>query len=150
MARRPLLSDPHQTASGAVIGRPRKGPPEDAAERIKAFAAEGFSLRGVGYGLGVNPEVLARWFDEQPALKDAYDRGREQERHTLHNVLFRAATEGAGKDSLIAAMFLLKARHGYREGDQGEQANRVNITFNLPGALKPAEFIEAIEHERND
>jgi hypothetical protein len=37
-------------------------------------------------------------------------------------------------------MFLLKARHGYREGDQRDESNRVSITFNLPGALKADEY----------
>lgn len=46
----------------------------------------------------------------------------------------------AQKGIVIAAMFLLKARHGYREGDQGETANRVSITFALPGAMKPEQF----------
>jgi hypothetical protein len=39
-----------------------------------------------------------------------------------------------------SAMFLLKARHGYREGDQSEQSNKIQITFNLPGALTAAEY----------
>ena len=29
---------------------------------------------------------------------------------------------------------------GGREGDQGDTANRVQITFSLPGALKPEQF----------
>jgi hypothetical protein len=42
-------------------------------------------------------------------------------------------------------MFLLKSRHGYREGDQSETANRVSITFALPSAMKAEEF-KVIEH----
>jgi hypothetical protein len=68
--------------------------------------------------------------------------GRKLERHTLHNALYRLATEQGDK---IAAMFLLKARHGYREGDQGDQANRVSINFTLPGAMKPEAF--TVENE---
>jgi hypothetical protein len=41
-------------------------------------------------------------------------------------------------------MFLLKSRHGYREGEQEQQGNRVQITFNLPGAKKPEEFVEEV------
>ena len=68
--------------------------------------------------------------------------GRESERLALHNVLFRAAKRG----NIVAAMFLLKARHGYREGDQSDTANKVSITFSLPGAMKPEDF-SVIEHE---
>ena len=48
----------------------------------------------------------------------------------------------------ISAMFLLKARHGYIEGAQDVQGNRVNIVFALPGAMKPENF--TIEGETND
>ncbi len=66
--------------------------------------------------------------------------GEEQERQSLHNALYSKAMNGDGP----SAMFLLKARHGYREGDQREEGNRVAITFNLPGAMT-AEQYKALE-----
>ena len=116
------------TASGRKVGRPRATVPADAASRIRDLAADGFSLQGIAERLGTRRATLAQWFDADPALKEAFDIGREHERHVLHNVLFRLATE---KNNPIAAMFLLKARHGYREGDQSEQGNHVSITFTL-------------------
>ena len=112
-------------------------PPADAADRIRAFAADGFSVIGVASGLGVGKGQLALWMERDPALKDAFDEGRERERQTLHNKLYRLAME---KDFAPAAMFLLKARHGYREGDQGDQAGRVNVTIALPGAMTMQQF----------
>ena len=94
---------------------PRKNPPPDAAKRIEALAADGFTARGVAQSLGTSFDTMQRWLSEAPELREAFERGREMERQTLHNVLYRLATE---KDDKIAAMFLLKARHGYREGDQ--------------------------------
>lgn len=47
-----------------------------------------------------------------------------------------AATGG----NIVAAMFLLKTRHGYREGDQSDTANKVSITFQMPGALPMDQF----------
>jgi hypothetical protein len=70
-------------------------------------------------------------------LQRAFDEGREKERHALHNMLYRQAME---KGNATAAMFLLKARHGYREGDQNEAGNRVQILFALPGAMTMEEF----------
>lgn len=125
-------------AAGRKLGRPRADVPADAAERIRELAADGFSLVGIAAKLGTNRNTLAQWFDADAALKDAFDAGREQERHTLHNVLYTLATEKANP---IAAMFLLKARHGYREGDQGDSGNRVSINFTLPGAMKPEQFV---------
>ncbi|MBP6815876.1 MAG: hypothetical protein KAY46_03875 [Burkholderiaceae bacterium] len=129
---------------------PRKLPPPDAADRIRALAADGWSVRGIAAQLGIGQDLLRRWFDEDPALDEAMQRGREDERQTLHNVLYRAATEGTGKDSLIAAMFLLKARHGYREGDQQEQGNRVNVTFNIPAAMPLDKFMVVEDGHTDD
>ncbi len=118
-------------------GRVPLQPPADAAARIEALAADGFSVIGVAARLGIGKDMLARWLDENPALKEAFDAGRENERWALHNLLYRQAMEGGNAS---AAMFLLKSRHGYREGDQGETANRVSINFTLPGAMPMAVF----------
>lgn len=91
--------------------------------------------------LGTSADVLARWLDEHPELKSAFDEGREKERASLHNVLYEAAMAGA----VVPALFLLKARHGYQEGQQDGQANRVSVTFNIPGA-QPLEKFMVIEN----
>ena len=120
------------------MARPLKNPPVNAAAFIEEAAALGADIRGVAQRVGVGKDTLRRWFAERPELHEAYERGRERERASLHNVLYSEATE---KGNIVAAMFLLKARHGYREGDQGEQqGNRVNITFTLPGALTMDQF----------
>lgn len=124
------------TAHGKKIGRPRRLIPVDADKRAENVAANGASIGGIASSFGVGTEVFKRWLEEQPSLKDAIDRGRERERHVLHSGLVKAAKQG----NIVAMMFLLKSRHGYREGDQGDTANRVSITFSLPGALKPEQF----------
>lgn len=126
------------------IGRRPKQPPKDAAEIIRKVAATGATQRGVSIALGCAHDTLQKWLDTYPELRIALDEGRESERKTLHNVLYRTATEGEGRDSIIAAMFLLKARHGYVEGEQPQQGNRVQINFQLPGA-KPLETVEVID-----
>jgi hypothetical protein len=90
--------------------------------------------------LACSTDVLNRWLDESPALAEAFAQGRERERQTLHGILYDAATTGIGKDALIAAMFLLKARHGYQEGQQESLSNRVTINFTLPGAMTREAF----------
>lgn len=125
-------------------GRPRKEPQQGAAARIEEAAANGADVRGIAYSVGINKDTLQRWFNDFPDLRAAYERGRERERAALHNALYRAATE---QGNMIAAMFLLKARHGYREGDQGDSGNKVSITFSLPGALPMDQYREkVIEH----
>jgi hypothetical protein len=100
------------------------------------LAAEGWSVRGIAKTLGTDKDTLHRLMDDHPELREAFESGREQERRALHNALYLAAMNG----QIAAAMFLLKARHGYREGDQSDQGNRVSITFTLPGAMRPDEF----------
>lgn len=128
----------------------RKNPPEDALERISDMAANGWSKAGIARKLGVSVTTFDRWLEEDEDLQRAFDMGRDAEHNTLFNSLFKAATE---KGNATAAMFLLKARHGYREGDQSDIANRVSITFALPGAEKLEAVVKQdkkkiIDHER--
>ena len=147
MARKPLLDTPTVTKKGAVTGRPRKMAPPDAKQIIQAAAADGFTQVGIAMLMGCNVECLKRWMDDDPALKEAFAFGRETERRTLHNVLYRSATEGTGKDALISAMFLLKSRHGYKEGEPTDSQNsRVQIEIKLPGALSGEQYEKVIEH----
>ena len=125
------------------VGRPRRAPPTDAAARIEKLAAEGWSMKGIAKSLGTDHETLRRMLEDHPALRQGFDNGRERERHALHNSLYVAAMNG----QIAAAMFLLKARHGYREGDQSDTANRVSIEFKLPGAMKPEQFATTFENE---
>lgn len=114
----------------------RKDPPDGAADDIRSLAATGFSKQGIAAHFSVSLPTLQRWLDECDELQQAFIVGRDQERFALHNALYQKAMGGDGP----AAMFLLKARHGYREGDQADQANKVQITFNLPGAAKVEEY----------
>src|SRR4051794_32691881 len=91
-------------AEKLAMGRPRKVPPPDAAEIIRAACATGGGRIGVAMACGVGRDVLTRWFDERPDLKEAFEEGRERERQTLHSVLYDAATKGG---NIVAAMFLL-------------------------------------------
>ncbi|MFZ3321352.1 MAG: hypothetical protein WA190_03205 [Usitatibacter sp.] len=118
------------------MARPRKLVPTNAAAVIEQAAARGANQRGIASAVGVALITLQKWFTEVPALREAYERGRERERDALHHILAREADKG----NIVAAMFLLKARHGYREGDQAEQGNHMHVTFTLPGAMSMEQF----------
>jgi hypothetical protein len=117
------------------------------SDEIRSLASTGWSKQGIARHYCVSLHVFNRWLEEFGMLALAFTEGRDGERQTLHNVLYKLAVEQQDK---IAAMFLLKARHGYREGDQAEQSNRVAITFNLPGAMTPDQYktIEAVASTR--
>ena len=112
-------------------------PPNWVRDRIYNCAATGWTKRGIARSFDVTPQTFDRWLEDYPSLAEAFQNGRDGERQTLHNVLYTLAVNDKDK---VAAMFLLKARHGYREGDQSEQANRVAVVFNLPGAMTPEQY----------
>lgn len=122
---------------------PAKKPPENAAETILDLAQMGYSIVGIARNLGVSDKTFNKWMKEYPDLKAALDEGRDIEHNALFNSLYLAATQ---KNNMAAAMFLLKTRHGYREGDQKDLANSVSIEFKLPAAI-PADKYKVIEHE---
>lgn len=144
--RRPLKPRSKWLKVGATKGRPKplgsgrkQKPPHASAtpEEIRLLAADGHSIKGIASRFGTTFETFTRWLDEDNTLREAFEVGRENERHALHNMLYRQALE---KNNIVAAMFLLKARHGYREGDQGDTGNKVSIVFQLPGAMQMQEF----------
>ncbi|MCE8002724.1 hypothetical protein [Billgrantia ethanolica] len=121
----------------------QKKPPRGAAKKILEMSREGLSKAGIARGLGCSPKLLNAWLDSYPELQNALDEGRELEHTELRSSLMQQARGG----NVTAAIFLLKCRHGYREGDQGDLANRVSVTFNLPGPMKLEDFSNVIEGE---
>jgi len=121
---------PGRVQPGAELRNP---PPRNAAEIIRDAARSGANQAGIVAALGISQDLYRRWLHEFPELKEALAEGREIERKELHNKLHEAAMNG----NVTAAIFLLKVRHeGYIEsGPAHDQANRVNITVNMPGAL---------------
>ena len=99
----------------------RKFPPDGAAPEIQRLAAEGFSFLGIAAHFKVSRECFKRWLDEDEALNEAFEIGRETERQALHALVVASAK--ANKPANVNAFFLLKARHGYVETD-----NRTKLT----------------------
>lgn len=119
----------------------KKKAPRDAADKIRALAQDGWSMRGVAHQLGTSWDTLRVWLDADPKLQDAFDLGRETEHRELWNVLFQVAMNGkTEKDKITAAMCLLNARHGYRGVSDEAGGPRINLTFNLPGPLTPDQY----------
>lgn len=124
----------------------RKTPPRKAAAILEELAARGVNKKTLAHALGCSYPLLNVWLEKYPKLQDAIDRGRESEHQKLHGALLDSAIKG----NVTSAIFLLKTRHGYREGDQGDQANRVSINFQLPGAMKLEDFTKDITPQRKE
>lgn len=63
----------------------------------------------IARALGVTVRTLKRIIDEDPSLTDAADAAKDQEEAELRDCLMASARKG----DTVAALFLLKARHGY-------------------------------------
>lgn len=130
-------------------GRKPTLPPGDAGEIVTDLAADGWSVVGIAHRMGVDIKTFNLWLEREPSLRDAITLGRERERQTLHNIIYRKAVE---KDDITAAIMLLNSRHGYRS-DQSDQGGKVNVTIALPGAMTLQQFtagMPALEKKGTD
>jgi hypothetical protein len=110
------------------MAAPRKYPPANAVAETESLAAQGYSIIGIARSLGVSKETFKRWCEEDEALQEAFEVGRETERQALHALIVQSAV--MNKPANANAMFLLKARHGYREFDSA--ATKVDVNLNAP------------------
>lgn len=113
-------------------------PPRGTADKLRKWAADGTPQKVMARRLGVGVATLKRWLEENEKLQAAYDEGVEEE----HQMLIGSLRSHMAA-SPTPAIFLLKTRHGYREGDQTGQANRTQVTINLPGAATKEQWTQA-------
>lgn len=118
-------------------GRKPSSPPAGAADQVRELAADGWSIVGISYRLGVDRKTFERWLARDPMLREAIELGREHERWTLCNALYRRVTEHG---DVRAAEVLLRARHGLGS-NQSDQARAANITIALPGSMTMQQFL---------
>jgi hypothetical protein len=123
------------------MAAPKKKPPANAIEIIAATACRGCSEKSIAFALGISFDTWLRWREDHPELKQALDQARAVEHDALVGVLFEKAMTG---DS-VAAMFLLKCRHNYRDGGVTIEDNRsVRIGVMLPASLNAEQYKQII------
>jgi transposase len=133
-----------------VTHRPEKQPSPDAAQLITLAAAKYPKMKLVARKAGVSVDTFRRWLKEHRELAEAFEAGKADHEMSLIDTLDRDAKDGEKPN--INAIVLGKVFHGWREGDQGEQPSRINITFNLPGAMTREHFeksVVATQESRN-
>ena len=101
-------------------------------KNIELWTAKGSGLIHIARALKVNVKTLHAWRERHPTVNEALEAGKETEHDALRSKLMELAMGG----NLVAILFALKCRHGWREGEVQQQGNRVNVTFNIPGARK--------------
>ena len=94
---------------------------------IEDLTGRGCSLTTIAKVLRMSRDTLREVRMRQPEVEEAYQRGLATEHDALTSNLRRLADDG----NVVANLFLLKARHGYREGEPLE----VNVAVNTGGVL---------------
>lgn len=77
----------------------------------------------------MSTDTLTRWLEDDPALAESFEQGKDEEREKLHNSLSVKALAG----DIVAAMFLLKSRHKY--DDKAGQKIDVNVDARVQNVL---------------
>ncbi|MBL8561277.1 MAG: hypothetical protein JNN06_03260 [Gemmobacter sp.] len=99
---------------------------------VEELAARGCSVVTISAAIGVNKETFLHIRRRDPAVEDAFERGRAREHDRLVANLNTAAASG----NVVASIFLLRARHGYQSGEGID----VNVNVQTGGVLViPAE-----------
>ena len=122
------------------VGRPEKTPPNNACDIVAKLAAKGCSETTIAYALGVCDKTWRRWKKDIPELLEALAVGRAREHDKLVGMLHEKALKG----DIIAAMFLLKCRHNYKEGAVIEDNRRIQIGVMLPQSLSPEQYRQIV------
>src|SRR5262245_34720994 len=121
------------------MGRPKKSIGPEGLDVIRRLAGRGVQEGVLARELGLSFKTWARIRAEDPEAKAAFEEGRAAERDALVGSLFRQAVE---KNNTIAAIFLLKARHGFRDQGpaDGAEGSRVTVQIAIPAPLSPDQY----------
>jgi hypothetical protein len=104
-----------------IPGKPGKKPfvfTKEVLERIEYLAKKGFNQNQIHKSFGISHETWYRHFRENTAINEAYQNGKTAHLEMCLDTLERAAKHD---NSIGAAIFLLKARHGFRDNVRIEQ-----------------------------
>lgn len=79
---------------------------------VEELAGRGVHVATIARALGMSKDAFRSCRDRQPEVDDAYHAGLARE----HDALVSNLREAADGGNIVANIFLLKARHQYREG----------------------------------
>ncbi len=112
---------------GSRNGRPHYVIGAKGLKIIEELSARGCHLTTIAKALRMSVDAFKACRARQPEVEEAYQRGWGTEHDALVSNLRAAADTG----NVVADIFLLKARHAYREGEPLE----VNVSVNAGGVL---------------
>jgi DNA-binding CsgD family transcriptional regulator len=118
---------------------------EEQRQAVAQAILDHYPRSEIARALGISVKTLKRLLDSDPALTDAADAAKDQEEAELRDALMGMARQG----SEIAALFLLKARHGYRDrDDKAIKPAGIGGVLVLPAAPESIEDFEAAAYRQ--
>lgn len=108
-------------------------------EFIKRRASDGASQNLIAAELGLTKTTLQKLFQRDDRCRVAWEHGAAIEEMELVEILKASARKGYA----VAALFLLKTRHGYQETGPAP-ATAPNITIVLPDSYSPEQYMRTI------
>ena len=136
MARSKPKRAPHARAAPTprqrelVVREPEIALTPEGLRAVERMAAAGCGQRAIATRLGIGERTLKRLIEKQDAVRDAWTAGLGAEEAHLVGNLRQLADRG----NIVANLFLLKTRHGYRENDV-VPTHQSNIVLTLPLAM---------------
>ncbi len=126
----------HKEAPGGTVVLDQAG-----LALVEEHAKEGAPNTRIAAALGISRYCFADLLRRQPDAQEALAKGRSANEQELVEILMAKARKG----DTVACLFLLKARHGYREGEARESDSRPNVIINLPDSISPQEYLKNIK-----
>ncbi len=111
-------------------------------ELVREACADGATVGNICAVLGISDWTFRHWKDTVPAFAEAAKAGRGIEHDRLANKLVEMALQG----NVACLIFALKSRHNYNDAGIGNAVieNKVAITFQLPDAMKPEQYLRTL------
>jgi len=128
------------------MGRKKITLPDNGLDKIRTLAERGVKETDIVKALGISYPTWLRIKEENEEARQVLEEARQIEENKLFGVLYEKAMKG----DATSAMFLLKTRHGYKEGAEQVNANQVNVKITLPGSMDPDEYKKGIEVNNAD
>lgn len=107
------------------------------------MSASGRDMNSIAAALGIGKDVFRRLRQTDDQAQEAMDQGRAALGDELTDILLRHAREGM----TVAAIYLTKARLGWREGEAmpGGTVNNTQINISIPPPMSDDEFRRIID-----
>lgn len=115
---------------------------DEGLKVIAEMATNGQDLRTIAARLGCSHTTLLAIQKRDEATAEAMARGKAALSDELVHLLLTMARKG----NVVAAIFLAKARLGWRENEV--QDVRPNIVINLPDALPTERYLQAVTNQQ--